>query len=128
LERKLGRSKIPFFGPKFLPTIIDGQWKERYRKFYKLHIEKLSHLSAYRLRRFLSRQITAIPLDFPVSAPSLFLKNDQLVQKYSRCNKHQSVEVGRCHSLLRNAISSIAPESDIKRSFISIKKPVNHGA
>jgi hypothetical protein len=91
-------------------------------------LKKSSHLSAYRRRRLLLRQMTAIPLDLPVPASSLFLKNDQLVDKYSRCNKNQSVEVVRCHSLLSKAISSIAPESGIKKSFISIKKPVNHRA
>jgi hypothetical protein len=93
----------------------------------RLQIEKLSHLSAYR-RRLLFRQMIPIPLDLPVPASSLFFKNDQLVHKYSRCNKNQSLEIGRCHSLLRKATSSIAPESGIKRSFISIKKPVNHRA
>jgi hypothetical protein len=66
--------------------------------------------------------------DEPLPVSSLALKNDQLVQNYSRCNKNQSVEVGRCPNLLRKAISSIAPESGIKRSFILIKKPVNHRA
>jgi hypothetical protein len=60
--------------------------------------------------------------DGPLPVSSLSLKNDQLVQKYSRRNKNQSVEVERCHSLLCKAISSIAPKSGIKRSFISIKK------
>jgi hypothetical protein len=36
-----GRSKTQFFGTKFSPTIIDGQWKKRYRKFCRLHIEKV---------------------------------------------------------------------------------------
>jgi hypothetical protein len=66
--------------------------------------------------------------DGPLPTSSLSLKSDRLVQKYSRCNKNQSVEVGRCHSLLRTAISSIASESGIKISFISIKKTVNHPA
>jgi hypothetical protein len=32
---------MPFFGTKVSPTIIDGQWKKRYRKFCRLHIEKV---------------------------------------------------------------------------------------
>jgi hypothetical protein len=91
-----------------------------------LQIEKSSHLSAYRRRCLLFRQMTAIPLNLPASR--LSLKRDQSVQKYSRCSKNQSVEVGRCQSLLRKTISSIAPESGIKRSFIAIKKPVSHRA
>jgi hypothetical protein len=38
---KKGKSKIPFFGTKFSPTIIDGQWKKRCRKFCRLHIEEV---------------------------------------------------------------------------------------
>jgi hypothetical protein len=121
-----GRSKIPFFGTTFLPTIIDGQWKKRFRKFCRLHIKKSSYLITYHRRCLLFRQTIAIPLDLPVPASRLSLKNAQLVHKYSRCNKNQSGDVGRCHNLLRKAISSIAPERGIKRSFISIKTPVNH--
>jgi hypothetical protein len=51
-------------------------------------LKKSSHLSAYRRLHLLFRQMTAIPLDLPVPASRLSLKNDQLVHKYSRCNKN----------------------------------------
>jgi hypothetical protein len=90
-SRYFGRSKIPFCGTNFLPTIIDGQWKKRYRKFCRLHIEKGIPFEC----------LSSLPFIIPpddrhssLPASSLSLKNDQLVQKYSRRNKNQSVEVG----------------------------------
>jgi hypothetical protein len=126
--KKLVDPKSHFSAPNFYPQLLMGNGKSDIGSFADCILKKLCHLSAYRRRRLLFHQMTAIPLDLPVPASSLFLKNDQLVHKYSRCNKNQSVEVGRCHSLLQKAIPSIAPESVIKRSLISIKKPVNHRA
>jgi hypothetical protein len=120
--------KSRFSAPNFEPRLLMGNGKSDIGNFADCTLKKSSHLSAYRRRRLLFRQMTAIPLDLPVPASRLSLRNDQLMHKYSHCNKHQSIEAGRCHSLLRKAISSIAPESGIKRSFISIKKPVNHCA
>jgi hypothetical protein len=53
------------------------------------HWKKSSLLSAYRRRRLLFHQMTASPLDLPVEALVLSLKNDQFMQKYPRCNKNQ---------------------------------------
>jgi hypothetical protein len=67
-RENVGRPKIPFCGTKFLPTIIDRQWKKRYRKFCRLHIEKSSYLSAYRRHHLLFSSMTALPFDLPVEA------------------------------------------------------------
>jgi hypothetical protein len=169
-ERIVLDPKSRFSAPNFYPQLLRGNGKSDIGSYADSILEKSSHLSAYRRRRLLFREMTAIHLDraqesiwpnttvkvqrigqhvtqfMPIFIPwnkqsrsnelndgprpafSLSLKNDQLVQKYSRCNKNQSVEVGRCHSLLRKATSSIVPESGIKKSFLSIKKPINHRA
>jgi hypothetical protein len=52
-HEETGWSKIMYFGAKFLPTIIDRQWKRRYRKFCRFHIEKVISFECLSSSRFL---------------------------------------------------------------------------
>jgi hypothetical protein len=96
-----------------LATIIDRQWKKRYRKFLILHIEKSPHLSAYR-----RRQMTALPLGFnPISDRAEFFRLTRNLN-LSNLDLEESAVCCEAESLLM-AVSILPQLAILNRKIIS---------
>jgi hypothetical protein len=73
--------KSRFSAPNFYPQLLMGNGKSDIGSFADCILKKSSLLNTYRRRCLLFRQMTSIPLDLPVPASSLSLKDDQLVHE-----------------------------------------------